>query len=57
MSPLGSRGALWRHGQFMKLWSAQTVSQLGSEITGLALPLAAILVLEASAFGSRRSGR
>jgi MFS family permease len=34
----------------MRLWSAQTISQFGSHITFLALPLAAIVVLEASAF-------
>src|SRR5260370_28902761 len=32
------------------LWSAQTVSQFGSQVTNLALPLAAILVLKASTF-------
>lgn len=50
MTLLRRPGGLWRHGHFMKLWGAQTVSQFGSEITGLALPLAAILVLDASAF-------
>jgi MFS family permease len=47
---LWPRGGLWRHGDFLKLWSAETISQFGSQITGLALPLVAILVLEASAF-------
>lgn len=45
-----SSGGLWRHGDFLKLWSAQTVSQFGSQISGLALPLVAVLVLHASAF-------
>jgi MFS family permease len=44
------RGGLWRHRDFLHLWSAQTISQFGSQISALALPLAAILVLEASAF-------
>ncbi len=44
------RGDLWRHGDFVNLWAAQTVSQLGSQVSQLALPLVAILVLEASAF-------
>jgi hypothetical protein len=44
------RGSLWRNGDFLRLWSAQTVSQFGSQVTGLALPLAAILVLKASTF-------
>lgn len=43
-------GGLWRHGDFMKLWSAETISQLGSQVSGLALPFVAIIVLEASAF-------
>jgi MFS family permease len=43
-------GPLWRNGDFLRLWSAQTVSEFGSQITGLALPLAAILVLHASTF-------
>ena len=44
------RGGLWRHGDFVRLWSGQTISQFGSQVTFLALPLAAILVLDASAF-------
>ncbi|MGI8998802.1 MAG: MFS transporter, partial [Candidatus Limnocylindria bacterium] len=44
------RPSLWRHGNFMKLWSAQTISQFGDEVTQLALPLVAILTLEATPF-------
>ena len=47
---LWPRGGLWRHPDFLRLWSAQTISQFGSQISALALPLAAILVLDASAF-------
>jgi MFS family permease len=43
-------GGLWRHADFLKLWGAQTVSQFGSQISLLALPLAAVLVVDASAF-------
>ena len=43
-------GGLWRHADFLRLWSAETVSQLGTQVSQLALPLAAILVLDASAF-------
>jgi MFS family permease len=43
-------GGLWRHADFLRLWAAGTVSQLGSQVTLLALPLAAVLVLDASAF-------
>lgn len=39
---------LWRHPGFLKLWSATTVSRFGSEVTLLALPLMAALVLDAS---------
>jgi MFS family permease len=34
----------------MWLWAAQSVSQFGSQISGLAIPLVAILVLDASTF-------
>jgi MFS family permease len=44
------RGGLWRHADFLRLWGAATVSQVGSQVTLLALPLVAVLVLEASAF-------
>lgn len=40
---------LWRHADFLKLWAGQTVSQFGSQITVLALPLTAALTLHASA--------
>lgn len=42
--------SLWRNKDFLRLWSAQTISVFGSQITMLALPLAAIIVLDASAF-------
>lgn len=44
------RGPLWHNGDFLLLWGAQSVSQVGSQVTGLALPLAAILVLHATTF-------
>ena len=43
-------GGLWRHSDFLKLWSAETISQFGTQVSGLALPLVAIIVLDASAF-------
>jgi MFS family permease len=43
-------GGLWRHSDFLKLWSAETISVFGSQFTGLALPLVAVLLLDASAF-------
>jgi MFS family permease len=44
------QGGLWRHGDFLKLWGSQTVSQFGTQVTQLALPLAAIIVLDATPF-------
>jgi MFS family permease len=44
------RGRLWRDRAFLSLWGAATVSQLGSQVTLIALPLVAVLVLDASAF-------
>lgn len=50
MRSLWPHGGLWRHGDFLKLWSAETISQFGTQVGQLALPLVAILVLDASAF-------
>jgi MFS family permease len=43
-------GPLWRHRNFLLLWGGQTVSEMGSAITQLALPLTAVIVLRASTF-------
>ena len=48
MRPLWPTGGLWRHPDFLKLWSAETISQFGSQIGGFAMPLVAIITLEAS---------
>jgi MFS family permease len=40
---------LLRQPEFLKLWAAQSISQLGDQVTLLALPLAAVLTLDASA--------
>jgi MFS family permease len=42
--------SLWRHRDFMRLWAGETVSVFGSQVTELALPLAAVLTLHATAF-------
>ena len=47
---LWPKGALWRHPDFLKLWSAETISQVGSQVGGLALPFVAIVTLDVSAF-------
>ena len=43
-------GRLWRHVDFLKLWTGQSLSQFGTAVTQLALPTAAILLLHAGAF-------
>ncbi|MGH3184199.1 MAG: MFS transporter, partial [Streptosporangiaceae bacterium] len=43
-------GTLWRHRNVLLLWSGQTVSEMGSAVTQLALPLTAVVVLGASTF-------
>lgn len=42
------RAGLWRHADFVRLWTAQTVSVFGSGITGSALPLTALIDLRAT---------
>jgi MFS family permease len=42
------RSGLWRHPEFRRLWIGETVSQFGTMISQLALPLVAILVVHAS---------
>jgi MFS family permease len=44
------RGGLWHHMDFRRLWIGETVSQFGTFISQLALPLVAILVVHASTF-------
>jgi MFS family permease len=41
---------LVRHPDFLKLWSAETVSQLGSQVSQLAIPFVALGILNASTF-------
>jgi MFS family permease len=50
MRTLWPKGGLWRHPDFLKLWSAETISQFGSQVSGLALPFVAIVTLDVSAF-------
>ncbi len=39
---------LWRHPDFLRFWAAQTISSIGSQLTTVALPLLAALVLDAT---------
>ena len=41
-------GGLWRHPDFLRLWAAQIGSAFGSRITRTALPMLAILTIEAT---------
>jgi len=43
------RDGLWAHADFLKLWGAQTISLLGSQVGGLAVSLTAVLALGATA--------
>ena len=45
--PAESRG-LWHHPAFLKLWAASAVSDVGSQVSALALPLIAALTLGAT---------
>src|SRR6202140_5805270 len=44
------KGKLWRHPDFLKLWTGETISQFGSQVTFLAVPTVAILILHAGPF-------
>lgn len=44
------KGSLWRDRNFLTLWSGQAFSQFGSQIQELAIPVFAVLVLNATEF-------
>jgi len=44
------RIGLLRHPEFLKLWSAETISQFGTQVSQLALPLIAAVILKVDAF-------
>lgn len=44
----GQVESLWRHRDFVKLWTAQTISVFGDQFTALAIPLIAALTLQAT---------
>ena len=46
--PGARRGGLWQHLDFRRLWIGETVSQFGTMVSQLALPLVAILVVHAT---------
>jgi MFS family permease len=45
-----ARPSLWRSRNFLLLWSGQTVGELGTRISGVAVPLLAADILHASTF-------
>jgi predicted MFS family arabinose efflux permease len=47
--PAWRPGELWREPDFLRLWSAQAISALGSRITRTALPILAVLSIGAGA--------
>ena len=42
------KGSLWRDGNFLTMWGGQALSQFGAQITELALPVLAVLILNAT---------
>jgi hypothetical protein len=44
------RGGLLWHRDFQRLWFGDTVSQLGTDVTGIALAVVAVKTLGASSF-------
>jgi MFS family permease len=46
----GRRPSLWRHADYMKIWSAATISLMGSQVSQLAVPFIAAVTLHATAF-------
>ncbi len=45
-----ARPSLFHHPSFLKLWVGDTISQFGTQVSQLAIPLVAIIFLKASAF-------
>jgi MFS family permease len=43
-----STASLWKHPDFLRLWLSQAISQIGSQVTFLALPLTAVLTVDAT---------
>lgn len=42
--------SLWRDRNFLTMWSGQALSQLGAQVTELAIPVLAVLLLDATEF-------
>src|SRR5919197_6472124 len=50
LNPARAFNGLWRHDDFVRLWTSLTITHFGGQITFLALPLTAALLLEATPF-------
>ena len=48
--PRRPRGGLWEHADFLKLWTGQTISEFGSQVSQIAIPTVAVVTLHASTF-------
>jgi MFS family permease len=48
MRSLRPRGGLWGHADFLRLWTGQTISEFGSQISALAIPWLAAVGLHES---------
>ena len=48
--PSAPAPSLLRHPDFVRLWTAETVSQLGTQVSALAIPFVAIDILQATTF-------
>jgi MFS family permease len=48
--PATAPGSLWRDRNFLPMWGGQTLSQFGAQITELAIPVLAVLLLNATEF-------
>ncbi|MHC2998392.1 MFS transporter [Microbacterium sp. HJ5] len=48
--PAAPVGSLWRDRNFLTLWSGQALSQFGAQIAELAIPVLAVLLLNATEF-------
>ncbi|MGM1029514.1 MAG: MFS transporter [Actinomycetota bacterium] len=46
--PASGHRSLWRDGNFLTMWSGQALAQLGSQVTELAIPVLAVLLLGAT---------
>ena len=49
-APPAPKGSLWRERNFLTFWTGQAFSQFGAQITELAIPVLAVLVLNATEF-------